>query len=334
MDYLCSHTTALRLLRDPEVEAFSRPVNDGALYAPARPVDAFTVRDLAAYTSALRCAGEPLMFATSCKTGAQNRPAYVSKVFGMRLPAGSVFQLRGGLWCSGPELTLLQLASRLTEIELIVLLCEFMGTYSVFPGCAGGVHQRAAALTDPGRLASFLQGCRGTWGIQALRRASKFALPGSASPRETKLALRLCLPASMNGYGLRLLSMNESVAVDRIGWSGGERRVRKPDILIAPFEGSGARPVAFEYDGEDSHMTREGVLSDTVRGNELKAAGITEYRINKELYRNIDYMDDIVARARVEAGYPTPHRSAQEIRQRRLDHIKLYKQLEPAGRYM
>lgn len=124
--------------------------------------------------------------------------------------------------------------------------------------------------------------------------------------------------------------MNEPFEVERLGGAGGSF-LRKPDILIAPYEGSGARPVAFEYDGEETHMTREGVLADTVRGNELKAMGIVEYRINRELYRNIDYMEDIVGAARAEAGYPRRHRSHEYEYRQKLRHIELYKELERCG---
>lgn len=329
MDNLLSHKTALRLLRDPELGLVERPTNTTALCAPEHPVDAFTVRDLMSENSALRRAGEPLEFVASGRCGARRQASYISHVFGSPLPAGSVFQVRGGLWCCGPELTALQLAAGLSELELVVVLCELMGTYSLASGSDGGLVQRSRSLTDPDRLQAFLGKLKGTDGVKALRRAAALALPGSASPRETKLALRLCLPAKKKGYGLKLLSMNEPLEVGRLGC--GDKALRKPDILIAPYEGSGASPVAFEYDGEETHMTREGVLSDTVRGNELKAMGISEYRINRELYRNINYMEDIVAAARAEAGYPRRHRSPEYEYRQKLRHVELYRELERAG---
>lgn len=330
MDALVSHTTALRILRDPQAEPLLADKNAQPLHAPARAVDARMVRDLANRSSALRRAGEPLEFLTSDPHGARRSSLYVSRVCGMELPPGSVFRLGEGLWCSGPELTALQLSGSLSELELIVLLCELMGTYSVSRACAGGVYLRREPLACPESIECFLQSCGGVKGIRPLARALALSHAGSASPRETKLALRLCLPSLKKGYGLRLLSMNKPLEVDRIGASG-EKGIRKPDILIAPYPGSGARPVAFEYDGEDSHVTPEGVRSDTLRGNELKAAGIVEYRINRELYRNINYMEDIVARARAEAGYPRRHRSVEDEYRQKLRHIELYKDLERAG---
>lgn len=139
MDNLLSHKTALRLLRDPELELVERSTNSSSFFAPGRPVDAFTVRDCLSEHSALRRAGEPLEFVTSDHGGARHQASYISHVFGSPLPAGSVFQLRRGLWCCGPELTALQLATCLSELELVVVLCESMGTYSLAPGRDGGL---------------------------------------------------------------------------------------------------------------------------------------------------------------------------------------------------
>lgn len=332
MDTLLSHKTALRLLRDPEVEASLCPTNDQAVFAPPAPMDAFTARDLLRENSALRRAGEPLESVTSEPAGSRVRPAYVSHVWGSELPASSVFQLREGIWCVGPELMALQLAQELPDMDLVLILCELMGTYSVAPGRPGGIVQRPRPLSSPDAIEDFLSSCAGIKGCRAFARAAKLAFPGSASPMETKLALRLTLPVSKGGYGLRLLSLNSSVEVDRIGAGFAEKGIRRPDILIAPWPGSGASPVAIEYDGEEYHLSPEGVAADALRGNELKAAGIGEYRINREMYRNLGYMDDLVSKVREEAGYPRRHRSAADERREKIRRADLYKELAKGGR--
>ena len=332
MDTLLSHKTALRLLRDPEVDALSCATNDAEVFAPAVPMDAFTARDLLRESSVLRRAGEPLESLTRDAAGSRTRPEYVSHVWGAELPAGSVFRVRGGVWCAGPELTALQLAQDLTELELTLILCEMMGTYSLAPGMPGGMVRRPRPMADPGSIERFLASCGGIKGCRSLARAAKLAFPGSASPMETKLALRLCLPACKGGYGLRLLSLNAPVEVGKLGEGLAGKGVRRPDILIAPWPGSGASPVAIEYDGEDYHMTRDGVVADSLRGNELKAAGISEYRLNREMYRDLAYMDDVVSKVRDEAGYPRRHRSADDARRERSRRAGLYRELAKAGR--
>ena len=327
MDILFSHKTALHLLRDSEVAAFSCAANKDFLTAPAHALDAYTVRDLKRYSSAVRRAGDPVELLTSDSNGTRNGCGFASHVWKGELPPGSVIDLGQGLFCSSAELVALQLGPGLSELELTVLLCEMMGTYSLDLGAPGKMCQRPDPLTDPGRLETFISLCGRRRGISALRRAVKLAIPGSASPMETKLALRLCLPTSKRGYGLKLLSMNEPLEVGRIGERFEAKGIRKPDILIAPWPGSDASPVAVEYDGEEFHMTREGVLRDTVRGNELKAMGIGEYRVNSELYRNINYMEDLVSKVREDAGYPRQHRSKSDIRAQRAGHLELYKEL-------
>ena len=333
MDTLLSHKTALRLLRDPEVDALSCVTNDAEVFAPSAPMDAFTARDLMRGSSALWRAGKPLESLASDAMGSRVRPEYVSHVWRSGLPAGSVFRVRGGVWCAGPELTALQLAQELPELELVLILCEMMGTYSLVPAAQGGLVQRPRPLTDPGSIERFLPFCKGTKGCRTLARAAKLAFPGSASPMETKLTLRLCLPVSKGGYGLRLLSLNAPVEVDRMGEGSVGKGVRKPDILIAPWPGSGASPVAIEYDGEDYHMSHDGVVADALRANELKAAGIGEYRISREMYRNVAYIDAIVSKVREEAGYPRRHRSADDAARERARRIDLFRELSNAGRF-
>ena len=332
MDTLLSHKTALRLLRDPEVDVLSCATNDAEAFAPSAPMDAFTARDLMRESSALRRAGEPLESLTRDASGSRVRPEYVSHVWGAALPAGSVFCVRGGVWCAGPELTALQLGQELSDLELALILCEMMGTYSLNPGRPGGMVQRPRPMTDLGSIEGLLPACGGIKGCRTLARAAKLAFPGSASPMETKLTLRLCLPVCKGGYGLKLLSLNAPVEVERIGKGFSDKGIRRPDILIAPWPGSGASPVAIEYDGEDYHMTPTGVAADTLRGNELKAAGISEYRLNREMYRSISYMDDIVSKVRDEVGYPRRHRSADDARRERARRVELFRELAKAGR--
>ncbi len=332
MDTLLSHRTALRLLRDPEVDALSCATNDTEVFAPTAPMDAIAARDLMRGSSALRRAGDPLESLTSDASGSRVRPEYVSHVWRAGLPAGSVFRVRGGVWCAGPELAALQLAQELPELELALILCEMMGTYSLAPGRPGGMVQRPRPVTDPGSIERFLASCRGIKGCRALARAARLAFPGSASPMETKLTMRLCWPVSKGGYGLKLLSLNAPIEVERLGEGPVGKAVRKPDILIAPWPGSGASPVAIEYDGEDYHMTPDGVVADSMRSNELKAAGISEYRLNRETYRNIAYVDDIVAKVREEAGYPRRHRSADDGRSEKCRRVELFRDLAKAGR--
>lgn len=124
-----------------------------------------------------------------------------------------------------------------------------------------------------------------------LRWALNRAVPGSASPRESKLVLRLSLQASLGGYGLAVAGLNQGLAV--AGIASGEGRVRRPDVLLArPGHAEGGRLVALEYDG-DVHLDERRHAEDLRRTNELAAAGIAEYRVDKALYKNLGYIDSL-----------------------------------------
>ena len=94
-----------------------------------------------------------------------------------------------------------------------------------------------------------------------LRWALNRAVPGSASPREPKLVLRLSLQSSLGGYG-------------------------------------------------------------------LAAAGIAEYRVDKDLYKNLGYIDSLVEQIRTELGMPREHLSRRQREQRRKLRLELFDEVE------
>ena len=50
------------------------------------------------------------------------------------LPAGAIFKISNGLLCLTPAALCLQMAPRLTRLELLVLVQELMGTYAIRRG--------------------------------------------------------------------------------------------------------------------------------------------------------------------------------------------------------
>ena len=159
-----------------------------------------------------------------------------------------------------------------------------------------------------------------------LRWALNRAVPGSASPREPKLVLRLSLQSSLGGYGLAVAGLNQGLEV--AGIASGERRVRRPDVLLArPGHAEGGRLVALEYDG-DVHLDERRHAEDLRRTNELAAAGIAEYRVDKALYKNLGYIDSLVEQIRTELGMPREHLSRRQREQRRKLRLELFDKVE------
>ena len=328
MDILISHMTAFELLRYAHYARFSSSENEASLTCtPDRAPSENELDTLYRRVPELRELGRAPEMLVASTSQSRNSASCRCHVWSRALPSGSFFWLADGVRCTSAELTALLVAPSLSRLELTVLLSELMGLYAVAPSASRGMVQRAKPLTTPEKMQRFLNSVPGARGVALVRSVLADVCAGSGSPRETKLSLRLGLPPSRKGYGLPVLSMNEPVVVDRLGSLFGEKGIRKPDILIGRADGLAHAALAFEYDGPD-HETPEGVREDTRRTNELRAMGIGEYRINAELYRDIDYMDDVVDRARREAGLPRLHLTAKQKTLRRRRHFELYRELE------
>ena len=331
MDTLISHTSALWVLRRTRDGSIGKDLRLSAAQAPTVAPRAENVPYALAHAPGIYLMDGELDFLTSGPRGSRHGNGFTSHVFRQQLPPGSAIELGGGVRCVSPALLALLMAPSLTRLELTVLLSELMGLYSIVPEAEGGMVQRDVPLAAPEdfeRLIAFVGTAKG---MPTLKEAFGDACVRSGSPRETKLSLRLGLSSAKKGYGLPVLSMNDPIEVERIGSHFDEKGIRRPDILIKAPDGRG-RPgeytgVAFEYNGL-LHYTQRGVARDIRRSNELRALGLKEYEIDAELYRDHRYMEDIVDRARLDAGCPRKHISADVAKRRLGRHAELYRELE------
>ena len=74
------------------------------------------------------------------------------------------------------------MAPRLTELELIFLLSELLGTYAIDLARQKGMWQRREPLTTPGRIRALLDALGTVRGVGMVRHALQRACVGSASP--------------------------------------------------------------------------------------------------------------------------------------------------------
>lgn len=243
------------------------------------------------------------------------------------LPEGSAVRLADNLYCSSPEHVAVQLAPLLTHVELVFLLGELMGTHAIAPHLEDGMFKRREPLTDRTRVVAHLAPLGPAPGTAQVRAALAVACEQSASPYETRLSMRLGLKPALGGYHLNVLSMNEPIAVARIGRALAPG-VRRPDVMLgaarpdAPFAG-----VSFDYNG-GIHETPASFERDIRRQNEMLAVNFKNYVLTKRLYDDLAYMDDLVARARIDLGLERLHLTRSEAARRRELRQWLHDELE------
>lgn len=195
------------------------------------------------------------------------------------LPERAVLAVEPGLCVASPEFAILQMAPHCSDLELLLLIQEFCGCYSI--GRSGeGLRMRhpLTSVESIGRMASKAQGLKG---LGRVRKVLPFAVDGSGSPRETALALLMCLPKRYGGFGVPAPRMN--VALDL----GGEAALLWEKRNAFDLVWEDAR-VVIEYDGRAAHATNEQRDRDNARRNAAAMRGYTVFVLTDERLRSLN----------------------------------------------
>lgn len=205
---------------------------------------------------------------------ARTTTAHVSSsMWGSALPEGSFVDAGEGLLVSTPEFCFLQMAGRLTLVQLVLLGCELCGTYVLAD--QGPAYRRDAPLTSASKLRSFAERACGAYGRKAALRAARYVLDGSASPMETVLALLLSLPNNLGGYGICRPKLNHSVDIPRSLRKVADRSYCECDLCWPD------RGLCLEYDSRLYHTDPERQESDARRRSTLASLGLTVVTVSR-----------------------------------------------------
>lgn len=320
MDIILSHTTALEVLR--RWDSLRLIESSSATRQPELPGRMPTMREIEpvlARKQALSGATLPLHVLAASSAGRHPSPKVVAHLAQSDYPEGSFFSLSPDVFCSAPELVALQMAEYATDIELLMLVDELCGHYGIQPRSSKGLVKRNTPLTSVARISAFLDNVGSARCVAKLRRALDRARDRSGSPQESRSAHRLEFEPIRGGHGLDVVALNDPVAVERSDalLVGVSTRIRKPDIiLLAPgTEKDAPTPflgVALDYQG-GYHRDQAQEGRDINRRNELLAADIKDYEIDKEHYDDVDYLDWLASCIRNDLGIPEPRLSASSL---------------------
>lgn len=195
----------------------------------------------------------------------------------------SFMRIEDGLYVSTPEMAFCEMASVLSLERLIALGFELCGTYrraSTF----GLARYDATPLTSPGALASFIEKSPQFKGVKKARRALPCILAGSASPRESELAMLLCLPYSLGGYGLPHPTMNAEMPLPKNVAATGRSSLRCD--LYWP-----AARLDVEYDSAEFHSAERLLANDSMRRIALESMDVTSVNLTAEHLRRASLFD-------------------------------------------
>lgn len=196
-----------------------------------------------------------------------------------------------------PGPMLVQLAMDMDEVDLAQIACELCGTYGLTPWAEDSFQSDLTALTSRAELVGYAKSARavGVRGAGKAVRALDLATDGSASPRETDLAVFFLLSRRLGGAGLGGFAVNASLEVPQRHREAldGQSEV-KPDFLWTDAK------LVVEYDSDAYHLTPKKKESDEARRRVLEAMGYTVMVVTNELVKDgakLDaFVDDLTCR--------------------------------------
>ena len=162
------------------------------------------------------------------------------------LPGGSFVRVSDGLLLCSPELCFLQMASRVSFLKLVKLGHELCALYTLQPDGRAG-YERVLPPTTVRALEAYLRRCEGMAGCSVASKALRYIAVASGSPMETALAIVLCLPLRLGGYGLPLPRMNYRIEARRGSRGTSDKRYYLCDLFWPEAN------VAIEYDSDLEH---------------------------------------------------------------------------------
>lgn len=196
------------------------------------------------------------------------------------MPKGSFVALRKGLSVSSPELCFVQAASMVGLLDLIKLGFELCGSYAVLEGELISV----TPLTTVSRLRSHVSKIENITGLKKARRALSYIIENSASPMETALAMILCLPYKLGGYGLDRPLLNHPIEPRR------DSTMTKRYVCDLLWSMS---HIAAEYDSDMFHSGENRINRDSIRRSDLALRGITVISVTRQQIMNSGEMEKV-----------------------------------------
>lgn len=309
MGMLLTHQSALEVMRRPDFVGLVEEWGSRTNMVPDKlPPHEDLVRALEG-DPVVASLSTPLHLLVSNDSNSHSSRLVTRHVSGAEYPRGAFVRVGEGVLVSSPELVGFQMARQCALNELALLLSELLGTYAIDPAEGRGMRLRDSPLTTREDLTEFLRRMGHGYGTRKMRDALPLASQDSASPMESKLALRVRAPREMGGYQTPFVSMNEEIALRPLCERLDALRVRKPDIVfLNPARPLPGTPRAFvgvslDYHGDD-HRTPEREWEDGVRRIELLAAGIKSFEIFKCHYDDIDVMDALMQAIARDAALP------------------------------
>jgi hypothetical protein len=209
-------------------------------------------------------------------------------VCSLSLPKNSFIEISEDYCVARPELVFIQYARYLELPLLIKLGCELCGYYSQLDDENGDPLTRSAPLMTVASLRRFIAQIPCYYGIKKARRALPYLLEGSASVRETEMALLMSLPLLLGGYGLPKPSMNYKIPFDRTALFISGASCAYADLCWPKSK------LDVEYESDLHHSDAAELRRDRSRASAIQHMGYTVIPVTRAQYDDPEYFESLV----------------------------------------
>jgi len=250
------------------------------------------------------------------------------------LPAGTILRIDEHTLVSSPELLLIQLATVLDDVDLLLCAYELCGSYAKLPeGLVGrkgyGFVNRAPVTTVERCLdvanSTSLDGTKRT------RRVLKSTRNDSASLMETSTAILLGSDTKSGGFGLGEFAMNAPVRLSEEGARIVGCDELRGDIVYAdPRWAMGLaskKGVIIEYLGKGDHfdpvLGKDQAACDNRRRRAFEASGWVVICITAKEFESLRDMTSIATRIATTLGLVVDYTDEAQMAKRRELHRRL-----------
>ena len=265
-----------RAMRCAETGAGWDETPNGRVYGAQR----LTLSERAARAAAECRTDLPLEVVIREKGVHHNSPAVKDRVFKGPLGSSRLYGLGDEVHVCAIEPVFAQLGTELDSISLALLANELCGTYGFH---ADGVFEGdLQPLTTVGDLKTYAAAAK-TLGVRGAARALAalgWAVDGSASPRESEVAVFLKANRRCGGAGLMDFVMNGKVSVPKECAQLTSAKCFKPDFMWKDER------VILEYDSNEYHLSPQEKTRDEARRRILERMGFRVISLTAQALRD------------------------------------------------
>ena len=193
-------------------------------------------------------------------------------------PKWSFRQINRDTYVASPELCFLEAATYLPFEALVLYGMELCGTYARIGN--EETRYKREPLTSKQKITAYLDKSKGMDGVKLARKACQYVLNGSASPRESILAITMTLPRRLGGFGMPAPLLNHEIQVNlpsKVHF--GKKQILHGDIVWREAN------LIVEYDGSQ-HGIEDNHVSDKKRDHLMLEAGYDVVRFTDKSIRS------------------------------------------------